>query len=200
MRLNLPPRLIVAALFVAAVVPIYSQVNPAADQGGAPIVVGAGMSDFSIDWGPGKRMLGISAWADWYPKNLPGVLNGLGIEAAGHDINYARPAGIVKMRQDTGLGGPIYAWNRYRDFRPYIKYLMGVGSIDFPPIGTYSHDTFAVYAPAGGVEYHAWQHLWIRGDYQYEFWHRTFGPNDLTPTGFSIGASYDFRESAASSR
>ena len=59
MRLKLTPKLILAALFVAAVFPVYSQVSPAARQGGVPIVVGAGFSDFSLDWGPGKRMEGI---------------------------------------------------------------------------------------------------------------------------------------------
>jgi opacity protein-like surface antigen len=193
MRLKLTPKLILTALFVAVVLPVYSQVSPAARQGGPPFVVGGGVSDFSIDYGPGKRMLGITAWADWYPNNLPGVLNGLGIEVTGHDINYDRPGGIGRMRQDTGLGGPIYTWDRYRNFRPYIKYVMGIGSIDFASSGPYRHDTFGVFAPGGGVEYHAWRHIWIRGDYEYQFWHHTFGPHDLTPNGFTVGASYDFR-------
>ena len=200
MRLKLPPKLILAALFVAAVFPLHSQVTPAARQGSVPIVIGAGFSDFSLDWGPGKRMEGISAWVDWYPNRLPAVLNGLGIEAAGHDINYGLPAGFSRMRQDTGEAGPIYTWNRYRNFRPYVKYLLGIGSIDFPPAGAYSHDTFLVLSPAGGVEYRAWGHIWIRGDYEYQFWHQSFGPHDLNPNGFTIGASYDFRPSAPKQR
>jgi opacity protein-like surface antigen len=145
-------------------------------------------------------MEGISAWVDWYPNRMPTVLNGLGIEAAGHDINYGLPAGISKMRQDTGEVGPIYAWNHYRNFRPYVKYLLGIGSIDFPPTGTYSHDTFLVFSPGAGVEYRAWRHVWIRGDYEYQYWHQTFGPHDLDPNGFTIGASYDFRPSAPERR
>jgi len=145
MRLKLHPKLIFAALFVATVLPVYSQVSPTASQGGVPIVVGAGFSDFSIDYGPGKRMDGITAWVDWYPNRLPAVLNGLGIELTGHDIDYARPAGIGTMRQDTGEGGAIYTWNHYRNFRPYIKYLVGIGSIDFAATGPYRHDTFGVY-------------------------------------------------------
>src|ERR1035441_1037789 len=100
MRLKLPLKLIFVALFITAVFPTYSQVTPAARQGSVPIVVGAGFSDFSIDWGPGRRMEGISAWVDWYPNRLPAVLNGLGIEAAGHHINYGQPAGLPAMRQD----------------------------------------------------------------------------------------------------
>ncbi len=193
MRLKLPPKLILAALFAAAVFPVYSQVSPAARKGSVPIVVGAGFSDFSLDWGPGKRMEGISAWIDWYPNNLPGVLQGLGIEATGHDINDGLPAGFSRMRQDTGEGGAIYAWNRFHNFRPYAKYLAGIGSIDFPSPSTYSHDTFLVLSPGAGVEYRVWQHVWIRGDYEYQYWRHTFGPHDLNPNGFTIGASYDFR-------
>ena len=200
MRLTLPLKLIFVALLITAVFPVYSQVTPAARQGSVPIVVGAGFSDFSIDWGPGRRMEGISAWVDWYPNRMPTVLNGLGIEAAGHDINYGLPAGISKMRQDTGEVGPIYAWNHYRNFRPYVKYLLGIGSIDFPPTGTYSHDTFLVFSPGAGVEYRAWRHVWIRGDYEYQYWHQTFGPHDLDPNGFTIGASYDFSPSAPERR
>jgi hypothetical protein len=200
MRLTLPLKLIFVALLITAVFPVYSQVTPAARQGSVPIVVGAGFSDFSIDWGPGRRMEGISAWVDWYPNRMPTVLNGLGIEAAGHDINYGLPAGISKMRQDTGEVGPIYAWNHYRNFRPYVKYLLGIGSIDFPPTGPYSHDTFLVFSPGAGVEYRAWRHVWIRGDYEYQYWHQTFGPHDLDPNGFTIGASYDFRPSALERR
>src|ERR1039458_386938 len=132
MRLNLPLKLIPAALFVAAVLPVYSQVTPAARQGSVPIVVGAGFSDFSLDWGPGKRMEGISAWVDWYPNRLPAVLHGLGIEVAGHDINYGLPPGFSRMRQDTGEGGAIYAWNHFRNFRPYVKYLAASAASTFP--------------------------------------------------------------------
>lgn len=173
------------------------QVSPAANRGGVPIVIGTGFSDFSIDWGPGQRMEGVSVWADWFPNRMPADLNGLGVEAEGRDIDIGRPAGITRMRQDTGLAGPIYGWNRYRSFRPYVKFLAGIGSIDFPPSGTYSHDTFSVFSPGGGVEYRVWEHIWIRGDYDYQFWHHTFGNNDLTPTGFTVGVSYDFRPLAS---
>jgi Outer membrane protein beta-barrel domain len=193
MRMKLIPKLLSAVLLAVPVFPGYAQVPAAATQSGIPLVVGGGFSDFAIDWGPGTRMEGISAWVDFYPGGLPSVLHGLGVEVEGRDINFGRPSAISKMRQDTVQSGPIYAWDHYSKFRPYVKYLMGVGSIDFPPVGTYSHDTFGVFSPGAGVEYHAWRHVWIRGDYQYQFWRQTFGPDDLNPNGFTIGASYDFR-------
>jgi hypothetical protein len=197
MHRKLPPRLIPAVLFVVAVFslqsPLYSQVRPDATQGGLPLVVGAGFSNYATDWGPGNRMDGISAWVDFYPNHLPAVLHGLGLEAEGRDINFGRPASLSNMRQDTGMGGVIYAWDRHPRFRPYVKFLAGVGSIDFPPAGTYSHDTYLVTAPAGGVEVRVWQHVWVRANYEYQFWHQVFGPTDLNPNGITVGASYDFR-------
>lgn len=194
MKLN--PRLFLTLMFVVAVLPLHSQVTPAAVQGSTlPVVAGIGGSDFSLDWGPGNRMEGVTAWVDVYPNILPRKLNGLGIEVEGRDINFNRPSGFSKMRQDTGMGGLIYALPHYRNFRPYIKFLAGIGSIDFPVIGpkTYTHDTFLVTAPAGGMETRVWQHVWVRAEYEYQSWHQAFGPNDLNPNGVTAGLSYDFR-------
>lgn len=194
MRLKLIPELISAALFVAVILPVRAQVAPAAEQGGIPVVVGAGFSDFGTDYGPaGTRMEGISAWVDFYPRGLPAVLHGLGVEAEGRDINFGRPSSLTKMRQDTAVIGPIYAWNRYRNFRPYGKFLAGVGSIDFPGTPGYTHDTFLVTTLGGGAEYRIWRNVWVRGDYEYQFWHHFFGDHSLNPEGVTIGASYDFR-------
>jgi opacity protein-like surface antigen len=192
MRIKLPPRLIPAILFVVAGLPLHSQVRPAATQGGVPVVVGVGFSDYSLDWGPDKRMEGISAWVDVYPR-VPKVLNGLGIEATGHAIDFGDPFGSLHIQQDTAEIGPIYTINRYRKFRPYGKYLLGIGSIDFPFSGPYKHDTFLVFSPGAGVEYRAWRHVWLRADYEYQFWHHTLGDSDLDPNGITVGASYDFR-------
>ena len=194
-------KLIFAALLVAAVLPLHSQVSPAATQGGMPSSL-ARDSPITVSIGdPAKEWKESSAWADWFPDRLPAALNGLGIEAEGHDIDFGRPAGIPRMRQDTGLGGLIYTWNRYRNFRPYIKYLAGVGSIDFAVTREHTPMTrFRSFRPAEESEYHAWRHIWIRGDYEYQFWHDVFGPHDLTPTGFTIGASYDFRPLASQQR
>jgi opacity protein-like surface antigen len=188
-------KMTLAVLFVIAAIPLSSQVAPAASAGSLPLVIGAGFSDFDLDYGLGRRMVGITAWADWGFDHLPGLLSGLGIEAEGHAIDFAKPSTLTPMREDTGLGGVIYTYRHYHNFHPYIKYMGGVGSIDFPdPQNThYQHDTFGVFAPGGGAEYRVWRHVWVRGEYEYQFWHHTFGSTDLTPQGFTIGATYDFR-------
>jgi hypothetical protein len=195
MSRRLFPKLTLAILFVAASVPVFSQVAPAATEGGLPLTVGVGIADYDLDWCCGSRMVGISAYVDWDLFVLPGPLKNLSIQAEGTDINYGRPARFTNMRQDTGLGGLKYTYRHFRNLLPYVKYVGGIGSIDFqnPVNPYYTHDTFGVWAPGGGVEYRVWRKLWVRGDYEYQFWHHTFGPRDLTPAGFTIGGSYHFR-------
>jgi hypothetical protein len=190
------PMCAAAVFLLTASLPAFSQVAPAATGNGSslPLVVGGGISDFDLDYGQGRRMEGFSAWVDWNFNHMPRVLRGLGIEAEGHDINWNRPSSLTRMRQDTGLGGLTYHSHHFRNLDPYIKMMGGVGSIDFPSRNPYyTHDTFDVFAPGGGVEYRVWRHLWARGDYEYQFWHHTFGGHDLTPQGFTFGASYHFQ-------
>lgn len=173
----------------------YSQVTPAAHQGNIPLSIGGGITDYSLDWGYGRRMLGITAWVDWHFASQSRFLRGVGIEAEGTDLNWDRPSTLSKMRHDTGQGGLTYTWHRFRHFNPYVKMLGGIGSIDFPaPLNYpyYTHDTFSIFSPGGGVEYQLSNRVWVRGDYEYQYWHQTFGPHDLNPNGFTIGATYHF--------
>jgi len=92
----------------------------------------------------------------------------------------------------------MYEWHHYRNFRPYVKGLMGFGSIYFGEClalcstTPYTHDTRTVYAPGGGVEYRAFRSIWVRGDWEYQFWPQLTGNTYLNPQGFTIGAVYDF--------
>ena len=190
------------------------QVVPSAETGGLPLVVGAGVSGFNIDWGQDafgrtRYMEGVTLWVEWGLTRLPGprALRGLGVEVEGRDIDFGLPASLsnaemhdtgTNMRQDTGLGGVIYTWRRYRLIRPYGKALAGLGSIDFPPLPasppSYRHDNRTITAFGGGADFHACRHVWIRADWEYQFWRGLFGsPNALTPAGVTIGAVYDFR-------
>jgi hypothetical protein len=195
MLMKLFPKLFSIELLLFAMSPVFAQVAPSARQGGSvPLVVGVGFSNYSMDWGPGQRMNGIAAWLDLYP--LPEVLRDLGFEVEGRDINYMRS--IPNLREDTGLFGAIYSFSHFQKFHPYAKYLGGIGSMDFPPVPSapnYTHDTFLVTTPGGGAEIQAYQHIWIRADYEYQQWHSVFGPYDSNPNGFTIGAQWDFRRS-----
>ena len=94
---------------------------------------------------------------------------------------------------DTALIGPVYEWRRKGKIRPFGKYLLGIGSIDFPGGSpTYSHDTRTVYEAGGGVDVRFWKRCSARGEYDYQWWHQLFGPHDLTPSGVTVGVVYDF--------
>jgi opacity protein-like surface antigen len=168
-----------------------AQVTYSAREGKLPFTVGLGISDFSDDWGVhNPRQVGITLWADWRLPHLPHALDGLGLELEGRDINYATPASIPGHRMDTALSGPTYQFRRQSSIRPFVKYLMGIGSIDFPNGSTYSHDTRTVFAPSGGVDLRFRNQYSVRAEYEYQIWH-IFSDN-LTPNGVSVGVVYDF--------
>ena len=168
---------------------LRSQVAPAARQGSALLSVGVGPSSYDVDWGHG-RMLGGTLWVDAHPR-MPSLLDGLGMEVEARDISLNHSTSQPSnFRQDTLGGGPIYTWNHYRNFRPYGKFLVDFGSIDFSTTGPYRHDTRTVYAPGFGFQYRVYRNLWARADYEYQWWQTILGGTP-DPQGFTIGVTYD---------
>jgi hypothetical protein len=207
-------RAVLAALVFVAAIPVVAQVVPSAEQGGLPIVAGAGASAFNIDWGQDafgqvRYMEGVTVWVDWNLTYLhgPGFLKGLGVELEGRDIDFGLPASLsnaelfdkgTNMRQDTALGGVIYTVRRFHRVHPYGKALAGIGSIDFPPLPAspswYRHDNRTITAFGAGADLRTWRNLWLRADWEYQFWPDLFGsPHPLTPTGITLGFVYDFK-------
>lgn len=185
-------KMILVVLVTSPAVLGFSQAAPATTTaGGSPLTVGVGYSNFYTDWS--GRLSGPMLWADWNFDRGPSLLHGFGIEVEARDLNYDRTGADTNLRMDTAGGGPIYTWLHYRKFHPYAKFLMSYGSIDFN-IGApdYSHDTRTVYAPGGGIEYRVSRNVWLRGNYEYQFWTDFFNHNALNPQGFTIGAAYNF--------
>jgi opacity protein-like surface antigen len=192
-----------AALFLCAASPVLSQAVPAATQGNIPLSVGGGISAYNPDIYQG-HMLGGTLWIDYTLRHMPHTLQGLGIEAEARDLNYFRSGDIPSgVREDVALGGVIYSWPRYRDFRPYGKFLMGYGNADEETINyipvTHWTDSRTVTSMGGGMDYRVLEHLWVRVDYEYESWPDFFKhPNNippaqrLKPQGFTVGAMYHF--------
>jgi len=181
-------KLVLAVLITLTTWPAFSQVQPAVKVSGLPLGIGAGLSDYSLDYGSGRRMIGVSAWADY------NLFRGLGIEAEGTSIFADKPDVLPRMRQDTIKGGAIYRARPFFRIRPYVKGLIGLGSIDFPSRNpSYTHDTFTMYAVGGGAEYKVWKTLFARVDYEYQAWPNTFGPRTLDPNGYTFGATYYMR-------
>jgi hypothetical protein len=183
---------ILAVLFTAAAAPAFSQVVPEAGRDTTTFAIGAGASNFDVDWGK-SRMYGATLWADWHPGILPSLLNGLSVEIEARDLNYLRSPDLpTNFRQDTAGGGAIYSWNRFRNFHPYGKGSIQFGSFDFRVgVPGYTHDTRTLYAMGGGFDYRVLRRIWVRADYEYQVWQPMFGPiYRPDPQGFSLGAMY----------
>jgi len=195
MKLSRMLSVVLTAAYFAAVGTAFSQVVPAAHQGQLPFAIGAGASNFDVDWGK-NRMEGFTLWGQWRPRPS-GALSGLGIDAEVRDIDYGRSSNTIpsNFKQVTFAGGPMYTVRALHNFQPYGKYLFGFGSIDFHVADPYyTHDTRNVYAPGFGFQYRLIHHLWVRADYEYQFWPHFLGNNKtLDPQGFTLGFSYDFK-------
>jgi len=185
-------KLALLGLFLSAASAAYPQIAPSATQGGIPLTVGVGYSNFYTDWSQYES--GATLWLDWAVYRVPRYFEGLGVEAEARDLNFDRTGDNPKLREDTAVGGPVYFWRHYRRFDPYGKFLLGLGSIDFTnprPHDYYTHDTRTVYAPSGGAEYRMWRNVWVRGEYEYQFWPDFINHHTFNPKGLSIGVTYD---------
>jgi hypothetical protein len=178
-------------LLLCAPRPAAAQAALHAEETMSPWSLGAGFSNFDLDWGHNRRMDGITAWVDWrIPTHIP-LLNRVGIEGEGREIDFLKPSSFHVMRQETALGGVTVELPGHRRLHPYAKYLMGVGSVHFASSG-YSHDSRKVYAPGGGVDWRLHHYgLSVRAEYEYQYWHHLFGPHDLSPNGVTVGVVWN---------
>jgi hypothetical protein len=199
MRIKLLVSQILTVIFLFAAFSAAAQVSAPYQGKGLPIKIGFGAAGFEPDWGHG-RMYGGAIWMDWFPKNLPSFLNGLGIEAEARDISLdkhlepqADPqhSGQANTKEDTAGGGVIYNLAQLHGFHPYVKFIASQGSVDFIASPNYSHDTRLVMAPGGGFECRIYRQVWARADYEYQRWTGTLLHNYLTPSGYTVGITYD---------
>lgn len=184
-----PLKVALGGMLFASAVSLFGQASPSAYETGGHLNVGVAISGFDSDWnGP---LVGPALWIDWKPAIGPSLVKGLGIEVEGRDLNYDRS--VPKLREDTAAAGVIYTWRHFAKLSPYGKFLVGLGSIDFPNLSpTYSHDTRTVSAIGGGAEYRLLGRLWARGEYEYQIWPDYLHGHALTPYGLSAGVVYHF--------
>ena len=188
-------KLLIATLFISAAFPAFSQVAPQAEGTGLPLTVGVGYSNYQTDYD--GHLSGPMFWVDWDLYNRPAFLHGFGIEVEARDLNYDRTGRDHNLRMDTAAGGPKYTYRRSARIQPYVKCLVGLGSIDFnlalPSQTNYTHDTRTVYAPGGGANWLVTRNIEIRGNYEYQFWPSLFHSHALNPSGITIGVAYNVK-------
>ncbi len=174
---------------LALAVPASPQVAPAAHKGEIefPFTVGAGAASYDVDWNQG-RMVGVGAWADWRPNFQ--YLSGLGLELEARDISWDAGARSGFAQRTIGVG-PSYASYYFPGFHPYAKYLFDYGRTSFSrrTVPPYTHFDGYVRTPGLGFELRLVSRLWMRVDYEYQFWPQVNGgtPN---PQGFTVGATW----------
>jgi opacity protein-like surface antigen len=188
-------KLILAALFFVALISGYSQSAPSATLGGIPLVVGGGFSSFDIGFS-NIRLTGPSLWADVDYYGTLRRLQGFGIEMEARDLTFGKPGDYAgNLRQATAMGGVVYKWRDFHKIRPYGKFLLGYGKMQFaaPAFDPYyTSDSRTTYAPGFGLDYRIDRNILVRADYEYQLWPGLFG-EDLHPQGFTFGVSYDFK-------
>jgi len=184
-------KLALIGLFLSAASAAYPQIAPSATQGGFPLSVGFGYSNFYTDWS--RYESGLTTWLDWDLDHIPRRLEGLGLEAQARDLYFDRTGDNPNLSEYTLGGGPVYRWRHYRRFQPYGKVVFSLGHITFnnKPGDYYTHDTRTVTAPGGGASYRMWRNVWVRGEYEYQMWPDFLHHHTFNPKGLSVGVSYD---------
>jgi opacity protein-like surface antigen len=200
MRMKLLPKQALALLFVCTVCSIHAQTVPAATESKRPLAVGAGFSGYNPDYKQG-HLLGGALWLDYFPNQLPQILQGIGIEAEARDLSLGRSSSQpANLREDTAEGGLIYSWRHFHNVHPYGKFLMGYGNTDYESNTTANryHDSRTITIAGGGVDVKVLQSVWVRADYEYQFWPNFFKhpapipAGQLNPEGFTVGVLYRF--------
>ncbi len=185
--------LTLVVILAVPTLPALAQAAPAAgNDSGAPISLGGGFSAWNVNYGTGA-MEGGTVWADWNLQTTTPAVRGFSIEAELRDISLGGSTSQANIRQDTALIGLKYAVPHYKNFRPYIKVLGGGGSEDFRSYyPNYNHDTRGLVAIGAGAEFHAAGPIWVRADYEYQFW-EYFNTGYTEPNGVTIGFMYNFK-------
>ena len=195
-------KLVLAALLTLTTLPLFSQVGPAVKISGVPLGVGVGLVDYDTDyyrpyladWS--GRMIGVSVWAN-YP-----VYRGFGVEAEASSIFANKPKPVVpngeisygSVKEEVAQGGIIYKFHETHKLHPYLKAMGGFGRVNFPNVDPfYTSENAGVYSAAGGVEYKAWRTIFIRGQFEYQWWKGFRGNEGFNPAGFTVGATYYLR-------
>ena len=143
-------------------------------------------------------MVGISAWGDY------SIFHGLGVEVEARTIFADKPTPVARsgqklygdgLKETMAQGGIIYKYHPIFKIRPFVKAVGGIGRVQFPSLNPlYTHEISAIYSADGGLEYRAWNTVFVRAEYEYQWW-KDFrsGSVSLNPSGFTVGATYYLR-------
>jgi len=180
MRRQFPsPLAAIAIALLMRSVTLHGQASATAIGPGSYLSIGIAASGFQQDYGR-NSIAGEAAYLD---ANL---YRRIGVEVEVRRLNVHTEEDV---KENTYLAGLKIATNPRR-FRPYLKLLMGRGTIDFP--FHYATGSYFVIAPSTGLDYHLRNSRFnIRVvDFQYQLWPQ-FSFGTLHPYGITTGISFD---------
>jgi hypothetical protein len=196
-------KLCLLALSLFASTTLFAQVQPSAELGGGGTAqIGAEITTFNPDWG----CLHSSAFSCWthqlvgispYMDSRQIMFSRTAVEAQARFLHWRGPSNVT---ESSYMMGPRVGLFRYRQISLNAKLMLGRAHITVPPKHAGTGNYFA-YAPGGLLEYRLNRRLFIRGDYEYQFWPTwkgihtatSDGTGALTPNGLSLGVSYALR-------
>lgn len=116
------------------------------------------------------------------------------------EARFLHWGGLTNLSESSYMAGPRVPLFRHRQITFNAKLMFGRANITVPPKHTGS-GSYLAYAPGALVEYRLNRRMFIRGDYERQFWPgwkgiRTAvsdGTGALTPNGLSVGVSYALR-------
>ena len=183
-----PATSLAALLFLVCLVlspaRLFSQVAPSAYERHINLWAGAEFSNFQPDYFPVGRLDGMGAYVDWSMNTF------VAVEGEMRFLHFNTTSG---ESQDHYLIGPKVSTPHWEKFKPYAKFLVGLGKNTFPyNIG---YGKYFAIAPGGGVDYELSPRFAVRADYEYQIWPSAPGVpgqtnNGMTPNGFSVGFAY----------
>ena len=167
------------ALLLAGGRSLHAQALPTASGLGSQLSVGGEGSYYQMDYG--KRYVGgFAAYAEVDPTWRYGA------EA---EVRFSRLGAEESVTETTFMAGPRVTLSRHQGrIRPYAKFLVGVGKINFP--FNYATGSYLAYAPGGGLDYVINERWTVRAvDVEYQNWPKfTYGA--LNPCGISVGVAF----------
>jgi len=176
--------LLVLMCMVLSPARLFSQAAPSAYERHNNLWAGAEFSNFQPDYAPVGRLDGIGAYIDW--DFSPHV-------AVEGEMRFLRFNATWGENQDHYLIGPKVTTQRWLKFKPYGKFLVGIGRNTFP--FNLGYGKYFAMAPGVGVDYQITPKFAVRAEYEYQIWPSAPGvpgqtSNGMTPNGFSVGFAY----------
>lgn len=181
-----PVRRMTAIAALAAGIAAQAQVAPAATEPHHSLWVGGEYSsmDAGFPHDSDQRLWGVGAIADYH------LTSHIDAEA---ELTFLRFNSFYGETEDHYLAGPRYVVGRFRNVRPFVQCLAGIGKIRYP-FGIGSGSYLAV-APGAGANYRIARRWSVVGEYEYQFWPGSPGiagepAHPIAPSGFHVGITF----------